>query len=189
MLSVKKPESILVAEDDLEVRNYLDLYLRCRGYSVKHAENGSEVISQLRRGGARGISLVLLDIMMPSQDGIETLREIRRVDKDLPVFMLSGSSSPTTVVEAMKCGANDFLEKPVVGEQLVDAIRRTLGSAPAPQEGSKNGWRELAAARNLGGGQSWIQKMDTLLSRVGASDAPVLLNGETGSGKEVLARM
>ncbi len=176
-----------MAEDDPEVWNYLNLSLRCRGYSVAHAENGEEVMSQLRANGAGRVSLVLLDVMMPRKDGIETLREIRQFQKNLPVIMLSGASSATTIVEAMKCGANDFLAKPVGNQQLVDAIQRTLSAEVLAPETEMVQARPVLA-RKPADPHSWMTKMVTFLNRVGESDAPLLLNGETGSGKEVLAR-
>jgi two-component system response regulator AtoC len=188
--SAKQSASILVAEDELEVRNYLELSLRCRGYTVKHAENGDEVLTCLKENTeGQGISLILLDIMMPCKDGIETLREIRRFNKTLPIIMLSGVSSPTTIVEAMKCGANDFLTKPVGNDQLVDVIQRTLESHAVVHAAAKEATPARAVPKQLVGGSSWMRKMETILLQIGASDAPVLLNGETGAGKEVIARL
>jgi two-component system, NtrC family, response regulator AtoC len=176
-----------VAEDDPEVWNYLNLSLRCRGYSVARAENGEEVMSQLRGNGGSRVNLVLLDVMMPRKDGIETLREIRQFEKNLPVIMLSGASSATTIVEAMKCGANDFLAKPVGNQQLVEAIQRTLSVEALAHDTEKLPGRPVLARRPVDP-HSWMAKMGAFLNRVGESDAPLLLNGETGSGKEVLAR-
>src|SRR6476660_8110447 len=126
MHTVNNGRTILLGEDELEVRSYLEMALKCHGYSIESAQDGEEVISCLEREGRR-ISLVLLDIMMPRKDGLETLREIRRWDKDLPIVMLSGASSPLKVVEAMKSGATDFIPKPVNHEDLRDAIEKALG--------------------------------------------------------------
>ena len=188
----KRTASILVAEDEPEIRNCLELQLRCRGYAVQHAENGDEVLNVLRDASGSGVSLILLDIMMPCRDGIETLREIRRFDKSLPIIVLSGLSSPTTIVEAMKLGANDFLAKPVANDQLIEAIQRALEPRIVVQNGSQNpkeSFLSRAPQHQFAGGASWMMKMETLLRQVGASDAPVLLGGETGVGKEVLARL
>src|SRR5712692_3868129 len=125
--------TILVAEDEPEVRNYLEMALRCQGYGVECAEDGEEVLSCLAEGN-RNISLVLLDIMMPRKDGIDTLREIRRVDQDLPIIMLSGASAPLKVVEAMKSGATDFLGKPVSHEDLGSAIQKALHIRIGPSQ-------------------------------------------------------
>ncbi len=185
----KRTASILVAEDEPEIRNCLELQLRCRGYAVQHAENGDEVLNYVREGSGSGVSLILLDIMMPCRDGIETLREIRRFDKTLPIIVLSGLSSPTTIVEAMKLGANDFLAKPVGNDQLIEAIHRALEPRIVVQNPPKEAFLSRSPNHQFASGPSWMMKMESLLRQVGASDAPVLLGGETGVGKEVLARL
>src|SRR5579864_2308180 len=105
-------KTILIAEDEPEVRNYLRLALTCRGYEVEFAQNGEEAVQQVR-GGQDRFSLMLLDILMPHKDGLETLREVKGISPDLPVIMLSGASAPGNIVTAMKSGAKDFLAKPV----------------------------------------------------------------------------
>src|SRR5882724_12788247 len=126
MQPVKNGRTILLGEDELEVRGYLEMALRCHGYSIESAQDGEEVLTCLERDRGQ-ISLVLLDIMMPRKDGLETLRDIRRTDPDLPIIMLSGASSPLKVVEAMKSGATDFIPKPVSHEDLHEAIEKALG--------------------------------------------------------------
>src|SRR5215471_5696990 len=107
---------ILVAEDEPEVRGYFEMALKCLGYGVESAQDGNEVLACLESN--HGMSAVLLDVLMPKRDGIDTLREIRRLDPDLPVIMVSGASSPLYAVNAMKLGATDFLCKPVAHEDL-----------------------------------------------------------------------
>src|ERR1700739_3306632 len=101
MHDVKNSRTILVGEDELEVRGYLEMALKCLGYSVELAQDGVEVLSCLQASPSE-ISAVLLDIMMPNRDGMDTLREIRRVDPNLPVIIVSGASSTLNVVTAMK---------------------------------------------------------------------------------------
>src|ERR1700735_1010591 len=96
--------TILVGEDELEVRGYLEMALKCLGYTVELAQDGDEVLACLQTSGA-DISAVLLDIMMPNRDGMDTLREIRRIDATLPVIIVSGASSTINIVSAMKAGA------------------------------------------------------------------------------------
>src|SRR3974390_1925372 len=112
MQTTKKGPSILVGEDEIEVRGYLEMALKCLGHSVELAQDGDEVLSVLRASKS-DIAAVLLDIMMPNRDGIDTLREIRRIDPSLPVIMVSGASSTVNVVTSMQAGATDFLCKPV----------------------------------------------------------------------------
>src|ERR1700675_1917328 len=127
MQLVQRNDRVLIAEDEPDVREYLALSLRCRGYQVEHAENGNEVLNFLKDKDNR-VSLVLLDIMMPWKDGIETLREIRQLHKNLPVVMLSGISAASTIIQTMKCGADDYLTKPVTDEQLFSTIESTLAA-------------------------------------------------------------
>ena len=99
--------------------------LRCEGYKVELAQDGDEVLACLQAGKS-GIAAVLLDIIMPHKDGLDVLREIRSVDKDLPIIMISGASSPLNVVDAMKSGATDFLGKPVNHDDLRRTIKVAL---------------------------------------------------------------
>jgi two-component system response regulator AtoC len=176
---------ILVGEDELEVRQYLEMTLKCLGYRVEVAENGNEVIRCLQAVGAE-ISLVLLDIIMPELDGLETLCEIRRINTTLPVIAISGGYLPTNVVAAMKCGATDYLSKPVAHEDLKRAIAKALESeivyAPTPV-------RVSAPKTNaFFGSNQQMREIYSLVAQIGWSEAPVLIQGETGTGKEVLAR-
>src|SRR5215203_3254523 len=114
-MQASRGRTILVGEDELEVRGYFQMALKCLGYSVEVAQDGDEVLAYLRASPGE-VRAVLLDVMMPNCDGIETLREIRELDPDLPVIMVSGAPSTGNIVNAMKGGANDFLCKPVAHE-------------------------------------------------------------------------
>jgi two-component system, NtrC family, response regulator AtoC len=178
--------TILVGEDELEVREYMAMALECLGYSVELAQDGDEVISCLTSSQPR-VSAVLLDVMMPQRDGIDTLREIRRVDPNLPVIMVSGASSTFNVVTAMKTGATDFLCKPISHDDLQAALQKALENRPAveyPTSGRAPETRSSALVAH----NPRMQELQSLAAYLGASDAPVLIQGETGSGKEVFAR-
>src|SRR5690349_1731137 len=101
MQTTGKQPTILVADDELEVREYLEAALRSKGFGVEPARDGDDVLSTLQcsRGG---IAAILMDIIMPNRDGLDTLREIRRMDPDIPVIMMSGTSSTHDVATAMK---------------------------------------------------------------------------------------
>jgi two-component system, NtrC family, response regulator AtoC len=177
---------ILVAEDEPEIRSYLDVALRWLGYSVDFTGDGEEALTRLREQGA-DYSLLLLDMIMPRKDGLETLREIRTFDTGLPVIMLSSRSSSATAADAMKSGANDFLVKPVSHEDLGKAIHKALRFRnPDPERGSDEHLPLSETCPVVS--SSWTKKLDLFLEQVGASEVPVLLQGETGVGKEVLAR-
>jgi len=178
-VSESKAVTILVAEDEPEVRNYLSVALRCRGYDVEFAQNGDEAL-QCVRVDHNCLSLVLLDILMPCKDGLEALREMRSLRPDLPVIMLSGAASPLNIVTAMRAGAVDFLPKPLTHEDLRKAIEKALPPAPSEMEGGPG----LERTPVIG---AWSKKLELLLRKIGPSDAPILLEGETGVGKEMVA--
>jgi len=177
--------TILVGEDEPEVLSYLETALKCMGYSVESARDGDEVLACLRSGGSE-ITAVLLDIVMLNRDGLDTLREIRNLDRQLPVIMLSGASSTLNVVTAMKRGATDFLAKPVAHEDLREVIRRaieTKGAVPATPPRNPKPFPDVLMGTN-----PRMKELQVVVGQIGWSEVPVLIQGETGSGKEVLAR-
>ena len=123
-LPLPKNQTVLVAEDEPEVRSYLEMALRGQGYTIETADDGDEALEILELNP--NISAVLLDIVMPRRDGLETLREIRKINRTVPIIMVSGASSPLNVVDAMKNGANDFLGKPVNHSDLRRVLRSML---------------------------------------------------------------
>jgi two-component system, NtrC family, response regulator AtoC len=181
----KNGRTILVGEDEMEVRGYLELALKCFGYSVELAQDHDEVLACLRSSRS-DIAAVLLDIVMPNGDGIETLREIREMDPDLPVIMVSGASSTLHIVTAMKCGATDFLSKPVAHEDLRKAVFRAL-EIKGP-EFLRTDCPPDTLAKTIVGKNPRMKEIYALVSQIGWSEAPVLIQGETGVGKEVIAR-
>ena len=186
MQTVNTRRTILLGEDEMEVRSYLEMALKCHGYGIESAQDGEEVLGCLDRDHGR-ISLVLLDIMMPRKDGLETLREIRRQNRDLPIIMLSGASSPLKVVEAMKSGATDFIPKPVSHEDLCSAIEKALGNG-AIDGRTVHVVSDQPALKAPDDCAVRVKSIEPLLKQVGSSEVPVLIQGETGVGKEVIAR-
>jgi len=176
-----------LGEDESEVRLYLEMALKCQGYSVTVAEDGEEVLERLRTAETP-FSAVLLDIVMPRKDGFEALKEIRRWNSDVPVIMISGASAPLNVVEAVKKGADYFVAKPINPEDLRNALKSALEgkSSPIPIQPRQSG----AAPNNkvFFGVTPRMRKLQSLISQIAWSEAPVLIHGETGVGKEVIAR-
>lgn len=182
----KNGRTILVGEDELEVRGYLEMALKCMGYSVELAQDGDEVLRCLQ-ASRNDIAAVLLDIMMPHRDGIETLKEIRRISPDLPVIIVSGASSTMNVVTAMKSGATDFLTKPVAHEDLRKAVTKALDTKVVEYIPPVRPAQTSKTNAYLGSNPR-MKEIQALVGQIGWSEAPVLIQGETGSGKEVLAR-
>src|SRR5580692_1937744 len=184
MKAAENAGTILVGEDELEVLGYFDIALKCLGYNVATAQDGDEVLACLRSSRS-DIAAVLLDIFMPNRDGLDTLREIRQFDPAMPVIVVSGVASPQNIVNAMRNGASDFLCKPVPHEELERALSvalkaRRISCGPA---------LPLSAASNsfIGASPS-MKEIQSVIGQIGWSEVPVLIQGETGTGKEVLAR-
>src|SRR4051794_17546053 len=176
---------ILVGEDEPEVRGYFEMALKCLGYSVELAQDGNEVLSCLQ-SSAPATSAVLLDVMMPKRDGLDTLREIRRLKPNLPVIMISGAATPLHIVNAMKSGATDFLSKPVAHDDLRKAISKALDSKLLDFSPPSRG--PVGPSKPFLGMSPNMIEIDSLVQQIGWSETPVLIQGETGSGKEVIAR-
>ncbi len=192
MAGVKNGRTILLAEDDLEVRSYIETALSYQGYSVEVAQDGDEALACLKSRQSP-VAAVVMDVIMPRKDGIDALKEIRRFDSSVPVIMISGAASPLNIVDAMKNGANDFLAKPIEPADLRKALKAALGNG----NGNGNGHavppgmedQPLPLTKQVFFGASpQMQEIQRILTQVGWSEVPVLIRGETGVGKEVLAR-
>ncbi|MGH9344047.1 MAG: sigma-54-dependent transcriptional regulator [Terriglobia bacterium] len=183
-MTTSKKKTVLIGEDDSEVRGYLEMAARCMGYEVMLAQDGEEVLANLR---SEAVDAVLLDIIMPRKDGIETLREIRDFDGSLPVIMVSDASSTMNVVQAMKLGATDFLSKPVNHDELRAAIRKAIDVA-AEMPSALDGEIVDLSGKLFYGTNRRMHDIARILRDVAPSDVPVLIRGETGAGKEVIAR-
>jgi two-component system response regulator AtoC len=180
----KNNPTILIGEDESEVRGRLRTALEAWGYSVELAHDGDEVLAYLRSGSE--VAAVVLEVLMPNRDGFETLSEIRCMDPSLPVIMLSGWSSTLNALAAMKSGATDFLDKPVCLESLRKALTTAL-EMPRPHYAPPvPNYAPITQA--FFGTTPRMKEIQSRLGLIGSSDAPVLIQGETGTGKEVIAR-
>jgi two-component system response regulator AtoC len=181
-----KKGTIVIGEDEPEVRGHLETVVKCLGYSVELAQDGQQVINYLRKS-LSGISAVLLDLMRPQLDAIETLQAIRCIAPDLLVIIVSGGVSTTNIVAALECGANSFLCKPVAHEDLEGVIREALASqAVAKVDPASRA--AIAKSRMFIGNNPQMKQIYLQVRQIGWSEAPALIQGETGTGKEVLAR-
>ncbi|MEP6715142.1 MAG: sigma-54 dependent transcriptional regulator [Terriglobia bacterium] len=183
-MTPKPAKTVLIADDELEVRRYLEMAVRSLGFSVKAVRDGDEVIACLQSLG-EDISAVLLDMVMLNRGGLDTLREIRMVDSKLPVILISGMSSIRDAVTAIQCGGTDFLCKPVAHEDLSRVLSRVMEDSEPSQEPARVAGEPPS---RFFGDDSRIRDIRSRAGQIGRSGAPVLIQGETGSGKEVLAR-
>jgi two-component system response regulator AtoC len=187
MAGAKNGRTILLAEDDLEVRGYLESALKYQGYSVEVAQDGDEALACFR-SRQTPIAAIVLDVIMPRKDGIDALKEIRRFDSTVPVIMISGASSPLNIVDAMKNGANDFIVKPVEPADLRKALKAALGNGNGHALAGGEDQPLPLTKQVFFGTSPQMQEVQRILSQVGWSEVPVLIRGETGVGKEVIAR-
>ena len=185
---------LAVVDDDQAFTAFLQTFLRTRGYEVDTYNSGTELLQNLRSGATPNV--ILLDVLMPDLDGIETLRAIRQAHPTAQVIMLSGRQTPATIVEAVRLGAADYVLKPGdpegLGEAALEsAIRNALERESLSAEVQRLS-TQLAEDPN-GVQPSWasgtqMQQVMAMVERVADSDVSVLLRGESGVGKEVVAR-
>ena len=187
MAVAKNGHTIVLVEDDLEIRKYLETALRCQGYSVEASQNGEEAMAYLH-GHRASVSAVVLDVITPGSDGIDALKEIRGVNGDMPIIAVSDASSPADVAEVMKNGASEFLAKPINADDLRKALKMAI-RAESPTPPSANGRTALLARSQVFLSSSpRMRELENLVASVGWSEEAVLIRGETGVGKEVIAR-
>src|SRR5213592_3128600 len=180
--------SILVVDDDRSVRSYLSDLLTSCGYSIECAESGDQAVTRLSAGYIP--SLIVLDIVMPGINGIEVLESVKKINPSIPVIILSAAGQTKTVVEAMKMGAADFLVKPFEEQELELAIQNVLEKQKLKEE-VKTLKRQLDSyvdAGNILSTNPKVLRIKEIAKQVADTDVPVLVSGESGVGKEVLAR-
>ncbi len=179
------PSSILVVDDEPGILALIKDILEDEGYEVEVAED-AEAARASRRN--RRPDLILLDIWMPDSDGISLLREWAKSSAgDVPVIMMSGHGTIETAVEATRLGAYDFLEKPLSTAKLLLAVRRALEAAQLRRENIGLRRDALQASEPIGRSTVMASLRDQV-KRIAEHDTPVLITGESGSGKELIAR-
>ncbi len=183
-----KNPSILIADDDESLRSYLEHFLKSCGYDTSSVESGDQVIARMKAQAP--LDLILLDVVMPGISGMEVLEQIKKIRPSVPVIILSGVGQVKTVVEAIRLGAADYLSKPFEEEELQLTIRNALEKVQLRDE-VKLLRKQLSESEDseLGiSGNSKMASVREIARQVSETDVPVLILGESGVGKEVLAR-
>ncbi|MGO4327438.1 sigma-54-dependent transcriptional regulator [Cupriavidus sp. 2TAF22] len=182
------PLTVLIVEDDPDVRLGCEQALRLEGIATR-AVGSAE--AALREAGENFAGVVVSDIRLPGMDGMALLRELKARDGALPVIMVTGHGDVSLAVQAMKSGAYDFLEKPFSPEQLVEVARRALEQRRLVLEVAelrrKLAGRDTLQARLIGQSPA-IERLRKLIADLADTAANVLIHGETGTGKELVAR-
>ena len=181
-------KTVLVVDDDPTQRRLMQAVLERDGYAVIHAEDGGQAIDRMTAGG--GADLVLLDLVMPGLSGLETLAEMRAANVTAPVIVLTANAGVETVVKAMQAGAQDFFVKPVSAERLLVGVSNALALIRLEAEVGRLTKRVQGRASfdDLVGDGPAMRMVKSLGARAAKSTIPVLITGESGVGKEVIAR-
>ena len=180
---------VFLVEDDAAVRKGCEQALSLADIAVRGFADGEAMLVALAAGNP---ALVVSDVRLPGKDGLELLREVRRFDRELPVLLMTGHGDVAMAVEAMREGAHDFIEKPFPSERLIAAVRSALEKRALIVENRQ--LKERIAGQGEGGvarivGQApAMQRLRQLVGTLAPTGVDILINGETGAGKEVVAR-
>ena len=183
-------QTILIVDDDPVQRRVLEAAITRQGLTVVTAPGGGPALDLLFSPRAESISLVLLDLVMPDVDGIEVLTKLRAVNQETPVIVLTAKGGIDTAVDAMRAGATDFLVKPASPERIRVSIQNALKLGVLTGEVTrlkKKQQNQLAFADLIGKSEAMAQ-MVKIGQRAAQSTIPILVEGESGVGKELIAR-
>src|SRR5438093_12184003 len=176
---------VLVIDDELDIREGLELLLTTEGYTAELAQNATEGLQKLEN--AR-YDLVLLDLMMPDRSGMDVLHEVRQRDRETPIFMITAYGSVEAAVKALKLGANDYFSKPWDNEKLLIEIDRMIARRRLEYENThlKRALRQRYSFPNIIGKSERMVRMLDLVAQVSPARSTVLITGDTGTGTEVV---
>ena len=176
--------TILIIDDEKAIRKTLTEILSYEGYKIDEASDGEE---GLKRFSEKAYDIVLCDIKMPKVDGIEFLEKAREINGDVPVIMISGHGNIDTAVEAVKKGAFDYISKPPDLNRLLITLRNAVDKQNLVTE-TKVLKRKVSKVQEMIGESEAIKKIKDTIDKVAPTDARVLITGENGVGKELVAR-
>jgi two-component system nitrogen regulation response regulator NtrX len=177
--------TVLIVDDEEGIRRSLAGILNDEGFVTRSARDGDAALAELRENGVPGV--VLLDVAMPGRDGVEVLEELRAAWPDLPVVMMSGHGTVETAVRATRLGAFDFIEKPLSIDKVLVTIQRALERAQLEGENRRLRAQAIRAHEILGTSEP-VRKLKEQIRLAAPTNGWVLITGENGTGKELVAR-
>ena len=182
-------QKILVIDDEPSIRKYLQTLLEVDGFSVHTVPSGKEALERIGQGERP--DYVVLDVLMPEMDGLETLQQLMQLDRSLNVIMLSCSNEVTTVVEAIRLGALDYLTKPFEKPELDAAILKCRQKQELRSENKalREYCEQLTEDLSFLAASPQMLKIRQHILQIAPVDVPIFISGESGVGKEVVARM
>src|SRR5450432_1394838 len=176
--------NILIIDDEKAIRKTLSEILSYEGYKMDEAGDGEEGLKKFRE---KDYDVILCDIKMPKMDGIEFLEKAKETNPDIPIIMISGHGTIETAVEAVKKGAYDYISKPPDLNRLLITIRNAMDKTSLVTE-TKVLKRKVARTQEMIGESTPIKKIKETIEKVAPTEARVLITGENGVGKELVAR-
>jgi two-component system, NtrC family, nitrogen regulation response regulator NtrX len=177
------PASVLIVDDEKNILLTLSQSLQLAGYHTELASSGQVALDV---ASARPVDAVLMDVKMPDMDGLTALGRLHEMKPELPVIMMSGHGTIDTAVRATQLGARDFLEKPIARDKLLVALRNALKHQAVIEELQE--LRSQLGRYDMVGGGPAMQRIFSLIQRTAPSEGRVLITGENGTGKELIAR-
>ena len=176
--------SILIIDDEKAIRRTLAEILSYEGYKIEEASDGED---GLKKFSSTTFDVVLCDVKMPKMDGLEFLEKAKEINPDVPIVVISGHGNIETAVEAVKKGAFDYISKPPDLNRLLITLRNALDKQTLVTE-TKVLKRKVAKVQDMVGNSDPIKKIKDTIEKVAPTDARVLITGENGVGKELVAR-
>jgi two-component system nitrogen regulation response regulator GlnG len=180
-------EKILIVDDLEEIRVLLSVILKKDGYKITVADNGLSAVELFRKELS---DTVIMDIKMPGMDGIETMKRMKKIAPTVPIILMTAHGDVSTAVLAVKSGAYDYITKPFDNEKIVIVLKNALSELKLRREVNtlRTGGKEGALLSEQMGSSDEIKKVYNQVDRVAPTNFTVILYGETGSGKELIAR-
>lgn len=175
---------LLIIDDEKAIRKTLTEILSFEGYKIEEASDGEEGLRKFRE---KNYDLVLCDIKMPKVDGIEFLQKAGEINPDVPIIMISGHGNIETAVDAVKKGAYDYISKPPDLNRLLITIRNAMDKSNLVTE-TKVLKRKVSKVQEMIGASAPIKKIKETIDKVAPTDARLLITGDNGVGKELVAR-
>ncbi len=184
---MSRRERILVIDDEDVVREVFQRLLKSEGYQAEFCTSGEEGLKLIRE---KEFDAVILDVMMNGIGGLATLQELRKMDSDVPVLMLTAYASLENAIECMKQGAFDYITKPFKNDEVMLAVQKAIEQRTLLRENKnlKSQLKGIFGFENIVGHSEQMRKVFDLVSQVAPSRSTILITGESGTGKELIAK-